>query len=142
MPRTALHAVYRTTLTPEFAGGHDAHLRFSSNATPIVLIKSLCQFLPFLGISHPQRVSQLTRYDARRSREGMDQRAPRTSSCTSSTWCPSSCASSGEGVPPSYCFGLVGLLVSAVTAHFELLDACMHRMTEGDTSARVCSLLL
>ena len=142
MPRTACHALDRTAPTPDFAGGLDAHLSFSSNSTPTILIKSLCQFLPFLGISLPQRVSQLTRYDARRSREGMDQRAPRTSSCTSSTWCPSSCASSGEGVPPSYCFGLVGLLVSAVTAHFELLDACMHRVTEGDTSARVCSLLL
>ena len=43
------------------------------NSTPIVLIKSLCQFLPYLGFSHPQRVSQLARYDARRSREGMDQ---------------------------------------------------------------------
>ena len=47
-----------------------------------------------------------------------------------------------EGVLPRCCFGLVGLIVSAVTAHFELLDACMHRVTEGDMSARVCSLLL
>ena len=73
MPRTACHALDHTASTPEFAGGHDAHLRFSSKGTPIVLIKSLCQFLPYLGFSHPQRVSQLARYDARRSREGMDQ---------------------------------------------------------------------
>ena len=71
--RTAFHAFVRTVPTPEFAGGPDAHLSFSSNSTPIVLIKSLCQFLPYLGFSHPQRVSQLARYDARRSREGMDQ---------------------------------------------------------------------
>ena len=137
MPRTAFHVMARTVPTPEFAGGHDAHLRFSSNSTPIVLIKSQCQFLPFLGISHPQRVSQLARYDARRSRrewteDGEREVMPELHVCPSSsrTWAT-------EKVPPRYCFGLVGLIVSAVTAHFELLGACIHRMTEGRTSARV-----
>ena len=79
----------------------------------------------------------MARYDARRSREGMDQDGEREVN-TSSTWSPSSSrARATEGVPPRYCFGLVGLIVSAVTAHFELLGACIHRMTEGRTSARV-----
>ena len=73
MPRTAFHVMARTVPTPEFAGGHDANLSFSSNSTPTILIKSLCQFLPYLGFSHPQRVSQLARYDARRSPKGVDQ---------------------------------------------------------------------
>ena len=135
--RTAFHAFVRTVPTPEFAGGPDAHLSFSSNSTPIVLIKSLCQFLPYLGFSHPQRVSQLARYDARRSRrewteDGEREVMPELHVCPSSsrTWAT-------EKVPPRYCFGLVGLIVSAVTAHFELLGACIHRMTEGRTSARV-----
>ena len=71
--RTVFHALGRVNPSPEFAGGHDAHLSFSSKPMLKLFIKSLCQFLPFLGLFHPQRVSQLARYDARRSREGMDQ---------------------------------------------------------------------